>query len=96
MGTETEAEWNGEASAIYSAQCGQFDIDYMLDCINWPDLMIDFVEAHKVESEDAAVYDLWIDGEHMYFDENMPREVELDFIDEYVNELDFESKIFVE
>lgn len=95
-GTQTPQEWEGDAIAVYSAKCGEFDIDYMLDCVNWPDSMIDFVETHKVETEDEAVYDLWIDGEHMYFDAQMPREVELDFIEEYASSLDYESKIFVE
>jgi hypothetical protein len=98
-GTQTVQEWEGNALCIYSAKCGQFDIDYMLDCVNWPDSMIDFVEHHKItgeNAEDIAAYDLWIDGEHMFFDTQMPREVELDFIEEYASSLDYESKIFVE
>lgn len=100
-GTETEAEWNGDALCIYSANCGEFDLDYMLDCVCWPDSMISFVEEHRIpddteDIEDIASEDLWIDGKHMYFDACLPREVELDFIEEYVNELDYESKIFVD
>lgn len=95
-GTQTTQEWDGDAIAVYSAKCGEFDIDYMLDCVNWPDSMIEFVEAHRVKTEDEAVYGFWLDGEQFFFDEQLPREVELDFIEEYASSLDYESKIFVE
>lgn len=100
-GTQTPQEWEGDALCIYSAQCGQFDLDYMIDCVCWPDSMISFVEDHRIpdgteDIEDIASCDFWIDGEHMYFDACLPGEVELDFIEEYVNELDIESKILVE
>ena len=99
-GTETEAEWNGDSLCVYSARCGEFNLDYMIDCVCWPDSMISFVEDHRIpddteDIEDIASEDLWIDGEHMYFDACLSREIELDFIEEYVNELDIESKIFV-
>lgn len=69
----------------------------MIDYVSWPDSMIRFVEDHRIPEwvDDIASCDLWVNGVHMFFDACLPREVELDFIEEYVNELDIESKIFV-
>lgn len=100
-GTQTPQEWEGDAIAIYSAKCGEFDLDYMLDCVEWPDSMIDFVESHRIKDEtedieDIAACVLCVNGEYMFFDENLPQEVVLDFIENYADALDYESKIFVE
>ena len=100
-GTQSESEWNGDSLCIYSAKCGEFDLDYMLDCVEWPDSMVDFVEEHRIkadakEAEDIAACVLWVNGECMFFDEDLPQEVIPDFIENYADALDYESKIFVE